>query len=651
MAYTVTYTHAADGNNYTMNVGTSKSFSFSKTSGTIPPTSATISNVTVSLSNIVVYTSSRPQISFGSIGTLGLSMSDGGSQSGSISFDSSAALSFARAGGDLSLTTTANRDTGKTCASIRSTCAITITITYDVTTASTGSLSSTSVQQGNNITMTISPADSAFTHMIIWGDSAGAGSTQSISAGVTSSTFTVPSTWATGTGTAILQTYNGSAFVGSKVYAFTITIDGSVIYPTTGDLTVTLVQSDYVPSGWGVYVKGLSKATLALNSAQAGTSANFTNITFTCGAQSQSTTNTKAFTTDALAETGTLTCSGRVTNSFGNTTSASSKTITVYDYLDPQITKLQAYRCVSATDSTPDDNGSYIAVYVQVNIADVNSKNKLITLTAQYKKTNATEWSTGVTISNSDTTIIGGGAITGEDTYEVRITAIDSIQNLKGTYSQKDVTALIADSIIHVLNGGLNVSIGKEGSRQYALEINGDWDIYWGDTQLNGTIPIDRGGTGATTAAGARANLEITPANIGAAASSHTHALANCTGTLAVNKGGTGATTATEALVALGAAAASHTHAASAIVSGTIEAARLPFRVQYGATTITSSWSSVPLSGFTSTPMIFCTYTDDAATSGINVIKTKDRTASGFSVCTAGSNATARAICWLAIGT
>lgn len=40
---------------------------------------------------------------------------------------------------------------------------------------------------------------------------------------------------------------------------------------------------------------------------------------------------------------------------------------------------------------------------------------------------------------------------------------------------------------------------------------------------LHGTLAVDKGGTGATTAESARTNLGITPANIGAAASSHTH--------------------------------------------------------------------------------------------------------------------------------
>ena len=67
------------------------------------------------------------------------------------------------------------------------------------------------------------------------------------------------------------------------------------------------------------------------------------------------------------------------------------------------------------------------------------------------------------------------------------------------------------------------------------------------DAQRLPVVPVTKGGTGATTAQQARAN-------IGAAGASHTHNAADITGgTLPIGRGGTGATDAEGALVALGA--------------------------------------------------------------------------------------------------
>lgn len=205
----------------------------------------------------------------------------------------------------------------------------------------------------------------------------------------------------------------------------------------------------------------------------------------------------------------------------------------------------------------------------------------------------------------------------------------------------------------------------------------------------SGTLTITQGGTGATDAATARTNLEITPANIGAAASSHNQSAATITsgtlalarggtgaslsaapsmltnlgsttaasifaasprpgvtGTLPIANGGTGKTTAADARAALGA------NSATNLTTGTLPAARLPFKYQFGTASITQNWSTISLSaGFTSAPMVLVSFTDDAASSSIQPIKTMSRTKTSFQVCMCGSNTTARTICWFAIGT
>lgn len=91
-------------------------------------------------------------------------------------------------------------------------------------------------------------------------------------------------------------------------------------------------------------------------------------------------------------------------------------------------------------------------------------------------------------------------------------------------------------AVVYKLEDGTNSHLWYKASSNGAFYATGDNVI-----PKFGTLPVAQGGTGSTTASGARTNLGITPANIGAATSGHTHtaadvgALPSTGGTLAGN--------------------------------------------------------------------------------------------------------------------
>lgn len=663
--------------------GNTVTASFYQSSGSLPGAGSSIQSVVVSFSNVTVYSQTAAGFSTNYF-EVSLDLDSAGPQTQVAYNVSSALLNFT--GGSITFTVWGGVSSTSNVLNVRAGC--TITINYSAASKSTGYLSASSIAQGNAIGLTLNAYEDSYCHIVRWSRDSTHAQTQYLDAGISYTSMSILTSWPTGTAYAQLETYTDDSYsscVGTEVYSFTITVDPASIVPTAGTLSVALVQPATVPSNWDVYVKGYSTAKLTLSGSSPGSGSSYKNILLSCGSQQKSSQSETTFTTNALMETGMLTCKAKITNAYGNAASATDKTITVYDYFSPIFASLAAYRCTS--NGTPSDTGAYISVNASVTIASVNGKNSLVTLQAQYAPAGSDTWSTAQAITNGSATVIGG-SIGGTSGYQVRVTAIDGLQNQSGSYSQTTVTALTSDHVIFCMDGGLNVSVGMQGTRQRALQINGDWDIYHGTTKLNGIIPISRGGTNGTTAATALYNLinalsAVTPVAAdripfmdadGKTAGYVTltnllTALGFSSGILPLAKGGTGASTAAGARSNLGitpanigAAKTSHSHSGNDITAGQIDSARLPFKCAWGTTYVTGvSWATVSYSSgsgassFSSTPVVIVSYGDAANGSssyGVNSLKTQAITGNNFQVCmSGGSGSGSREVHWIAIGT
>ena len=213
--------------------------------------------------------------------------------------------------------------------------------------------------------------------------------------------------------------------------------------------------------------------------------------------------------------------------------------------------------------------------------------------------------------------------------------------------------------------------------RLHRKNASGTYDTVYFETSgdlITGTVPIAHGGTGATSAANARTNLGITPANIGAAASSHNHSASNITsGTLPVTRGGTGIAANPSMLTNLGSTSAASVFTTSPRpgITGTLSAAHggtgvtslaalksavgignLNYRIEYGISYNNNNGAgsvsfSTPFSGnpvVILSPYISSGIPSNRGGSNITYIDTR-----GFSYTIDGVGG--GMMCWIAIGT
>ena len=360
---------------------------------------------------------------------------------------------------------------------------------------------------GSPVTVNITRLDSTFTHTVTYKFGS---STQSFTGKATSCTFTpalsdasqIPNA-TSGTASITIQTYSGSTAVGSAVSkSFTLNLPASVV-PSISGPTISRVDNG-VPSSWGIYVKGYSKASVSIG----GTGVYGSSISTYTISGGGSNENKNALTTGTLNTPGTITFTGTVRDSRGRAASASAS-ITVLDYSAPTVS-LTVERCNS--DGSANTEGTYVKAAAVYSYTSLGGKNSIV-------EKNITIGSYTNTAFSSGNAIVIGGALSIDQSYIATVTIKDSLGKTASAQTTVPTGAVTMD----FKSGGKGVAFGKVSETDNRLDSA--WPVYAqgqrlaniAETCINrGTIPgnADLNGYKAT-------GFYHQPSNANAATGSH----------------------------------------------------------------------------------------------------------------------------------
>lgn len=324
---------------------------------------------------------------------------------------------------------------------------------------------------GSAVTVNISRKASNFTHTVTYKFGS---ITRSYTGQTTACTFTPPLSDASaipnassGTATVTVQTMSGSTKIGSVISkTFTLNLPASVV-PSISGPAITRVDNG-VPSAWGIYVKGFSKANVNISgSGIYGSSISSYSIS---GGGYSSTSS--SLSSGVLNTAGTITFTGTVKDSRNRTKSA-PVSVTVYDYQVPTVS-LNAERCNSDGSINPD--GVYVKITASFSISSVNGKNNVASKKIEVVGTSYSK--NDFTSGNSE---VLGGAISIDKTYIVKATITDTL----GKTSTSQVSIPTGEVVLDFKSNGKGVAFGKVAETDRLL------DSAWGMqcASLNVTSP------------------------------------------------------------------------------------------------------------------------------------------------------------------
>jgi hypothetical protein len=592
---------------------------------------------------------------------------------------------------------------------------VVITVTYEEA-VSQPTVSSSSVNLGTALTIYTNRQSTATVHTISYwfGETSGAIATN-VGASVS---WTPPLSLASqipnatsGICTITCNSFVNGTLTGTRTCTVTLTVPSTVV-PSISSVTVE-DTNETVVTKIGAYVKSLSTLSVAITAAGIYGSTissyrtSLDGVTYTAASFTAS---------KKLSAAGDMTMTVTVTDSRGRTVTYTN-TFNVLDYAVPSIKKFSAERC-NSDGSAAQVDGTKVRFSFTGSVNPLNNKNGLSCL-VYYKLKSATAWTQAYKIAITSYNLSATNQLLEQTydalySYDLKVRLTDYFY-----YVEQAVSIGTKGVILDFMADGTGIGIGK------VAETSGYIDCGW-PLKLSTALAVAYGGTGATSAAGAIANLggvkktgDTMTGNLNisgylypsmlllptyndttnrtvfegsyAGASSfaawedstgnnrrmlevRTKAYQNSldwavllrvcdAGTwgnyrvfhsgmvsgVPVANGGTGATTAANARANLGA------NNAGNLTTGTLPTARLPFKYAYGSTSINGSsatYVDYSSAGFTSTPVVLVTYSTTAGNwSGDNgAIKVHSKTPSGCYIVVGGNFSTSRNVDWFAFG-
>lgn len=339
--------------------------------------------------------------------------------------------------------------------------------------ASAWSLSATSVEAGGTVKVTITPADTSFSHKVQlkFGDVSVA---YTLSAGQTSASLSILIDWlkqipnaASGVATLYLQTIsNGTVLNTSAGKSLTITTPASAA-PAAGSLSFAATNQS-----WSMYIQGRSSATVTLSGHSAQYGATIKSVTLSGNGVTSSTTS---LSSGVFRTAGTVTFTATVVDSRGKS-STTSASITVQAYQAPSITAATLSRANSS--GTLDAQGTTALMTVSYTYTKIG-QNAVTVSYVKYRVSGASSWTTAASnfsLSSGGSWHLSGLSLDTSKSYEFEICVSDSLNSTT-------VTRALGTGYSFAYWDATNnaIGFGCRPSGNSRLQLSSDWKLYLGE--------------------------------------------------------------------------------------------------------------------------------------------------------------------------